>query len=178
MVKIFNSSFSAEPDGNVSVKIVFDGILEREEKTLLLAQGLLEAQRYLREKGWLDKAGDFPAIFEYWHKIISENKLPYGEDSQFGSFQASVWLPGYLGNEQEVADYIRKVNEALAQIAFAQKNEERITCPRCGKVPFEYVVSSFTISGICKNGCGFRLNNFQDLFPGKRKFANRVVSKK
>ncbi len=164
-VGIFNSNSRVDRLGNATVKVVFAGRLERADKITILARGLSEAQARFQEVPPAEWACPEPAEWDFsnitrWSDLIARNQLPYGEDSGFGSLQTSVWLPGYLGSAREVSEYVRKVNETLAEMFFAKEQTGRMPCPRCGRVPFDYEIASFSATGACRVSCGFRVHNF------------------
>ena len=104
-----------------------------------------------------DVAKEYGHTRQYWEKLIKEGKIFYKETAA-GSITTDLWVNGYLNNKERVDEYVRFKNKVVASIAANDKKWGKTKCPQCGKMEFDFAVNVNNINGVCRAGCGFRIN--------------------
>jgi hypothetical protein len=105
-----------------------------------------------------DVAEEYGHTRQYWEKLINEGKIPYKETSA-GRITTDLWVKGYLNNREKVDEYVRNTNKIIKEIIAGKKSNGKIRCPQCGSAEFDYFINADRVNGICRAGCGFRINN-------------------
>lgn len=162
----WHSSFSSE--GTPSLSLYFPNKnVTKEQKEIALAKTLHQNREAMLSKGYLPPDSQFMSpsdvskryghTRQYWEKLLNEGKIPHKETSA-GRITTDLWVQGYLNNRETVDEYIRNRNK-LIEVILSRKNKSGcVECPRCGKKEFSYAVNVNSANGICRAGCGFRIN--------------------
>ncbi len=159
---------SVSSEGTLGLDLYFpDEKVTKEEKERALASAIDQSKNVMLSKGYLpptarflsssDMAKEFGFSRQYWEKLLNEGKIPYKETAA-GRITTDLWVRGYLDNKEEVDEYIRNVKKVISLIPKDGKTWRKLTCPKCGEESFEYAVNLNNINGICRSGCGFRIN--------------------
>lgn len=162
----WHSSVSSE--GTLSLSLYFPNKnVTKEQKQMALAESLRQNREAMLSSGYLppdsrfmsssDVSNQHGHTRQYWEKLLNEGKIPYKETSA-GRITTDLWVQGYLNNREEVDEYIRNRNKIIEIILAQKKKSGRVECPSCGKNEFDYAVNINSANGICRAGCGFRVN--------------------
>ena len=127
----------------------------RLNRNTMLSQGYLPPDsRFMSSSDVSEEHGH---TRQYWEKLLNEGKIPYKETSA-GRITTNLWVQGYLNNREKVDEYIRSRNKIIDNILSQKNKSGRVECPNCGKPDFSYAVNVGSANGICRAGCGFRIN--------------------
>jgi len=139
----------------------------KQEKEKALASALFQSKNFMLAKGYLppdahflsssDVAEKYGHTRQYWEKLLKEGKIPYKETSA-GRITTDLWVQGYLNNKEKVDKYVRYRNKVISTIQKENRKMGTIECPCCKEKRFDYAVNVNNINGVCRAGCGFRIN--------------------
>lgn len=162
----WHSSFSNE--GTLSLSLYFPHKnVTKAQKEMALAESIRLNRTTMLSQGYLPPDSRFMSSSDvseqhghtrqYWEKLLNEGKIPYKETSA-GRITTDLWVQGYLNNREKVDEYIRNRNKVIS-VMLTQKNKTgQIECPQCGEPKFSYAVNAHAVNGLCRAGCGFRIN--------------------
>lgn len=162
----WHSNISSE--GTLSLDLYFPNKnATKEQKEMALAESLRQNREAMLRQGYLppdsrfmssrDVAEEYGHTRQYWEKLISEGKILYKETSA-GRITTDLWVQGYLNNREKVDEYIRNRNKVVATIQLLKKKSGKTECPNCKEQEFSFAVNFDSMNGICRAGCGFRIN--------------------
>ena len=162
----WHSNVSSE--GTLSLELYFPGKkATKEQKETALAESLRQNREAMLRNGYLppdsrlmssrDIAGEFGHTRQYWEKLINEGKIPYKETSA-GRITTNLWVQGYLNNKEKVDEYIRNRNKVVQTTISSKKKMGVVECPNCKEDSFHFAANINSMNGICRAGCGFRIN--------------------
>ena len=159
----FHWSAMTSSGGTLSLDLGITGAATKAQKESMLAEALKDAQLSMEQQGYIpgnarlmsprDIAAEYGNTRQYWEKLLNEGKILYKETSA-GRITTNLWVRGYLGNREEVNEYVRSVRNVLKTIDRFGKKNGRILCPVCDEERFEFYVNYAHVSGVCR-GCGF-----------------------
>lgn len=150
--------------GTLSLDLDFEGGLSKNEKESALADGISKCYQFMREKGYIpfsarlmstrDIAEEYGKSRQYWEKLLREGKILYKETSA-GRITTDLWVNGYLGNKEEINQYVKNVRSVLRSITESIRNYGAVICPACEKERFEFAINAGgNVNGVCRP-CGF-----------------------
>lgn len=153
--------------GTLSLGLDFQGELSKKDKEDALAHGLDECYKNMEQQGYIphharlmssrDIAKEYGKSRQYWEKLLSEGKILYKETSA-GRITTNLWIAGYLGNKEEVDQYVKDVRTVRETIDESEKKNGAVVCPVCGQHRFEFHVNAnFNTNGVCRS-CGFHIH--------------------
>lgn len=153
--------------GTLSLNMDFQGSFSKKEIEGALAGAIANCKERMRDNGYIpsnarlmssrDIAQEYGSTRQYWEKLLNEGKIRYKETSA-GRITTDLWVDGYLGNREEVNQYVKDVQEVLARIAITERKHAPIACPSCEQVRFRFAVNAGgNTNGICDE-CGFHIH--------------------
>ena len=166
--KEFHWHASVSSEGTLGLDLYFPNKkVTKGEKEEALASAIAQSKNIMLSKGYLppearflsssDMAKEYGFSRQYWEKLLNEGKIPYKETAA-GRITTDLWVRGYLDNKERVDEYVKNIKKVISLIPKKGKTWAKIRCPKCGEESFEYAVNVNNVNGICRAGCGFRIN--------------------
>lgn len=155
--------------GTLSLGVTLEGQFSDKEKKEVLAQAIDQCYENMENNGFIpfdarlmsprDIANYYGKTRQYWEKLLNEGKILYKETSA-GRITTDMWVRGYIGNKEQVDNYVKNVRTVLKEIDTLENKKrpwQKVNCPVCGNSTFEFHVNGdVSVNGICRNtGCGF-----------------------
>jgi hypothetical protein len=167
--KKYSSHGIIDSEGNLSLSLHFpNNNLTQEQEEKVFADHLAKYANAMLQRGYLppnsrlmspsDIADEYGKSRQYWEKLLKQDKIPYKKTSA-GMITCDLWVQGYLNNKKKVDEYILNRNTAVRLIKESKTTHGKIKCPSCQEERFDFNVNaSGNMNGLCRSGCGFRIN--------------------